>query len=204
MTTITATLFNYNFFLGLHIISMLSWMAGLFYVVRLFVYHSEALEQVAKKPGAAEIESEPAETKVLLAQFSLMERRLLGVIASPAMILTIITGFYIAIVSGAFAQSWLHWKLMLVFALVIYHFYSVGLMLKLRRGRVVMRSRYIRLFNEIAPVIFVGIVFLVTYKQPMLAVGGASVVIGVVLFIYLLFLLGKRLRGRTGDELGTD
>ncbi len=180
-------LYSYHFSFGIHIIAVVSWMAALFYVGRLFVYHQEALNTAdGAEPLTPEVRA------ALQKQYSSMERRLLSIIASPALVLTIVFGLDLALRSNAFAQSWIHWKMMLVIALVGYHMCAVGIMLKLRRSQPTMSSRQLRLFNEVAPMLFTGIVFLAIFKQPLPALIATLIVIGVVTLSYLFIRLLSR------------
>ncbi len=154
-------LYSHHFSLGIHIIAMVSWMAALFLAGQLLTYHRKALSTAdGAKPLTPEVRA------ALQKQYSFMERRLLSVIATPALMLTIAFGIELALRSNAFAQSWIHWKMMLVIALVGYHMYAVGIMLKLRRSQPVMSSRRLHLFIKLMGImLFMGIILLAIYKQ---------------------------------------
>ena len=132
---------------ALHVIAVISWMAGLLYLPRLFVYHCEA-----------EAASEQAET------FKVMEQRLLRFIMNPAMIVVWVTGPWLAWAQGMLADRWLWAKLALVLVLTGYH-HALGAWRKdfaadrNRRG-----PRFYRLANEVPTVLMIAIVVLVVVK----------------------------------------
>ena len=97
---------------ALHIIFVVSWFAGLFYVVRLFIYHVEAQDK------------DKVEKEILSNQFEIMERRLWWIITTPAMLLTIIFGIWmILLIPDYINATWMHIKLCFVLLLLIYHFF---------------------------------------------------------------------------------
>ena len=139
----------YLFFKSLHLIAVISWMAGLLYLPRIFVYHVENLQ----KNQAVEI-------------FLTMERRLYFYIMYPAMILSWIFGLLlISIIDFSnLSLLWLQLKLLLVVLLTIYHFY-LGICLKnLKENTNKRSSRFFRIINEIPTVLLIFIVFVVVFK----------------------------------------
>ncbi|MCF6199253.1 MAG: protoporphyrinogen oxidase HemJ [Hyphomicrobiaceae bacterium] len=132
---------------ALHVISIIAWMAGLFYLPRLFVYHSQ------QKSGS--------ETSEL---FKLMERRLLKVIMNPAMISSWIFGFIIAAKSHAFSQPWFHVKLLLVIVLTIFHIMLGKWRKDFEADNNQRTEGFYRLINEVPTVLMVIIVVLVFVK----------------------------------------
>ncbi len=132
---------------ALHIITVIAWFAGLFYLPRLFVYHADA------KPG-----SELSET------FKLMEQRLLRFILTPAMAAVWITGLSLAWVQGAYADGWLHAKLALVVLLSGYQ----GALSRWARDFAADRNthpaKFYRIANEVPTLFLVAIVILVVVK----------------------------------------
>jgi putative membrane protein len=132
---------------ALHIFSVIAWMAGLFYLPRLFVYHADA------KRG-----SELSET------FKVMERRLLKGIMNPAMIATWITGLYVAYAFGYFRDGWLHGKLALVLILSGYHGYLVRRVRAFAEDRNDKGNRFYRVLNEVPTLLLLGILVLVVVK----------------------------------------
>ena len=102
---------DFNTLKALHIIFVVSWFAGLFYIVRLFIYHTEA----QNRQGEAK--------KILSDQFEIMEKRLWWIITTPAMILSIIFGAWMLLLIPAYLEAnWMHAKLGFVMLLLIYHF----------------------------------------------------------------------------------
>lgn len=132
---------------AVHIIAVVVWMAGLFYLPRLFVYHA------ASKPG-----SEQSET------FKVMERRLLRVIINPASIVVWITGPYLAWVWGMYLDGWLIAKFVLVVALTALH-HALAIWRKhFAEDRNRHDQRFYRIVNEVPTLLLIGIVILVVVK----------------------------------------
>jgi len=135
----------YSWLKAFHLIAVISWMAGLLYLPRLFVYHC------GQAPGSPASET-----------FKVMERRLLRYIMNPAMIATFILGFWLIweLGSGAWAMGWLHAKLTLVVLLAVVH----GLMARWRRDFELDRNqrtaRFFRVVNEVPTLLMIGIVIL--------------------------------------------
>ena len=98
----------YVYVKALHIISVISWFAGLVYLGRVFIYHREASDK-------SELES-----KVLISQFSIMEKRVLNYICHPAMCLSFIFGLYMLFYAKIYYQNWFHFKFVLIILLFIY------------------------------------------------------------------------------------
>ncbi len=128
---------------ALHIMAFTAWMAGLWYLPRLFVYHS----QVA--PG-----SEASE------KYKLMERRLLRGITTPAMVATLLFGISLGIVQGQWTEGWLHAKTALVLLLVASHGAMVRFVKAFAADRRPASERWFRGFNEVPTVLFIAIVIL--------------------------------------------
>jgi putative membrane protein len=139
---------------ALHIIFVVSWFAGLFYMVRLFIYHVEAN---GKTPEVAHILSE---------QFKVMERKLWFIITTPAMVLTIVFGTWMLIINPGYLYApWMHVKLGFVFLLLIYHAICHKVMLDLKADKMKWKSTQLRLWNELATLFLVIIVFVVVLKD---------------------------------------
>jgi len=139
----------YLLFKSLHLIAVISWMAGLLYLPRIFVYHVENSE----KKEATEI-------------FEIMEKRLYFYIMRPAMILSWLFGIILIYISGIdiFSQLWMHIKLGLVVLLTIYHEY-LGVCLKsLKLKTNTKTSKFFRIINEVPTVILIFIIFVVIFK----------------------------------------
>ena len=137
---------------ALHLVSMVAWFAGLFYIVRLFVYIAEAHDRTAE------------EASILRPQLELMARRLWFGITWPAAIATVVFG------TGMIhyfwpPPRWLWVKLALVGVLVTYHLICHWMNRQLQAGVVPMSSRNLRIWNEVATLLLVGIVFVVVLKD---------------------------------------
>lgn len=132
---------------ALHVIAIISWMAGLLYLPRLFVYHAEA--------GAGAPQGET---------FKIMERRLYRYIMTPAMTVAWITGLFLAIDGGAFQQPWFHVKAALVVLLSAVHLHDGVLLRSFATDANVHSSRYFRIVNEIPTLLMIGIVCLAIVK----------------------------------------
>lgn len=137
----------YPWIKALHVIAIISWMAGMLYLPRLFVYHSEA----AVGSPQSEI-------------FKVMEGRLLRLIINPAMIFAWVLGLWLAWRGGYWAAPWFHGKLVLVVLLSGLHGHLSAATRAFREDRNVKAPRYWRIVNEIPAVLMVGIVILVIVK----------------------------------------
>ncbi|MFM7595306.1 MAG: CopD family protein [Flavobacteriales bacterium] len=145
---------NVGIIKALHIIFMVSWFAGLFYVVRLFIYHVEANSK------------EDPEKSILSKQFSIMERRLWWVITTPAMILTVLFGVLMIIAFPEYLkQVYMHLKLAFVILLLVYHFICQKIYSDLRAERFFWGSGALRVWNEVATLLLVIIVFIIVLKD---------------------------------------
>jgi protoporphyrinogen IX oxidase len=167
----------YNYIKSLHLIFVITWFAGLFYIVRLFVYHAEAKQ----KP-------EP-EQQILIKQYQLMQYRLWYIITWPSAILASFFAFWMLFFTDAggvwLSQSWMHVKLGFVFLLYLYHLKCHQIFLQLQRDEVKHSSGFFRIWNEGATIILFAVVFLVILKN---AVNWIYGVIGIILFSVLLML----------------
>jgi len=131
----------------LHILAVISWMVGMLYMPRLFVYHAEA------GPGSPQA-----------ATFAVMERRLQKAIMLPALIVTWITGLWLAVAGHWFASGWLHGKLLLVVILTGVHGFLARERKKLTAGTSTYSSKFFRVVNEVPTLLLIGIVILVVVK----------------------------------------
>ncbi len=171
-TVLISSFMVYLYVKSLHIIFVVSWFAGLFYLPRLFVYHTEA----QAKPEV--------ERDILSRALSTWESRLFNAIMTPAMWLTLLSGATMLWLNpGWLSQGWMHIKLTFVAALLIFHFYTRSILLQLRQGTFRHSSLQLRLFNELATVILFAIVFLVILKNTMDWIWGVA---GVLVFAALI------------------
>ena len=176
---------NYNVWKALHIIFVVSWFAGLFYIVRLFIYHTEA-----------NIRPE-VEKKVLQDQFNIMQKRLWYVITTPAMVGTVLFGTLMLCAQPFhLTQPWMHIKLTFVGILLVYHFICQGIMYKLANGKSKWKSSHLRLWNELATLILVAVVFLVIMKTSLGMIGGTLGFFGVAIGLMIGIKLYKKLNAK--------
>ena len=178
----------YNYLKSLHIIFVVTWFAGLFYIVRLFVYQIEA----ADKPSP--------EKEILQKQYNLMAYRLWYIITWPSAIITFFVAFWLLLFTDLgkswLQMPWMHVKLCFVFLLYLYHFRCHQIFKQLQRNEVKYTTNYMRIWNEGATLILFAVVFLVEIKNAFNWVYG---VIGIFLFsiiIMLGFRFYKRIRER--------
>lgn len=144
----------YYWFKSFHIIGVVVWFAGLFYLVRLFIYHVEA-----------DAEPEPA-ASILKGQYELMEKRLYRIITTPGMILAVVMAIALLVNNPDWLkQGWMHAKLGFVALLLFYHHYCARLMKQLWRGECKWSSKQLRALNEAPTLLLVVIVMLVIFKD---------------------------------------
>ena len=137
----------YDWLKALHVIAVIAWMAGMLYLPRLFVYHSEAPK--------GSIQSDT---------FKIMERRLLKALMTPAMVATWILGLVLAWQGGWWTAGWLHGKLLLVLILSGLHGIYVRRLKEFADDRNTRPPRYYRILNEVPTLLMIGIVILVIVK----------------------------------------
>ena len=144
----------YYWFKAFHLIGIVVWFAGLFYLVRLFVYHAEASQQ-----------PEPAQT-ILKDQYQLMEKRLYSIITTPGMLLTVAMAAGLIYTEPEVIKSgWLHIKLALVVVLIGYHHFCGRIMKKLAKGECNWSGQQFRALNEAPTILLVAIVLLAVFKN---------------------------------------
>ena len=141
-----------NFYLlykSLHLIAVISWMAGLLYLPRIFVYHAETKDNEDKNNT-----------------FKVMERRLLVYIMNPAMIVSWIFGILLIHTIGMdnFGSLWLQLKLVFVIILTIYHFYLFQCLRKFVENNNSHSPKFYRIINEIPTVLLIGVILVVVFK----------------------------------------
>jgi putative membrane protein len=145
---------EYLYIKSLHIIFIVTWFAGLFYMVRLFVYHAES-----------ELKPEP-EKSILQKQYKIMEKRLWYAITWPSLVLTLIFGGWLLWLNPYFlSEGYFILKLCFVAGLILYHMQCHVIFKRLQRDDVKITSFKMRLFNEIPTVILFAVVFLIVLKS---------------------------------------
>ena len=186
------------FFKALHVVGFVAWFAGLFYLVRMFVYHEEAADK------------EEPERSILQAQFNLMEWRVYRIICNPAMMITWVAGL-VMLALGIFSAAvpnyltgdigtggWMHVKLLLLVLLTIYHLWSKRIIRRLEAGERPFSSWQYRLLNEFPTLFLISISYIAVYGK-----GGtlnyAYLFGGIFLFIGLLYL-GAKLYKRSRER----
>ena len=139
---------TYLLFKSLHLIAVISWMAGLLYLPRIFVYHSEN------------------DNEIITSVFKTMEKKLYYYIMTPAMILSWFFGLILIHEIGfnQLANLWLQLKLLFVILLTIYHFYLGSLLTKFKSDLNEKTSKFYRYINEIPTLLLILIVFIVIFK----------------------------------------
>ena len=143
---------TYLLFKSIHLIAVISWMAGLLYLPRIFVYHSEAIKN--------------NKSEDLMETFKVMERRLLVYIMNPAMIVSWIFGVLLIHTIGMenFSSLWLQLKLFFVVILTIYHFFLFQCLRKFAENNNSFSPKFYRIINEIPTVLLILIVIIVVFK----------------------------------------
>ncbi len=134
---------------SLHVIGMVAWFAGLFYLPRLFVYHVDCTDEPGRR------------------RFEIMERRLYRAIMTPAAVVTVLAGLALLVDYAWAAYSkagWLHVKLTLVAGLVVYHWLCGRYLANLRDGRNRHSARFYRVFNEVPTLVLIAVVCLTIVK----------------------------------------
>lgn len=138
---------SYRWFKALHVVAIISWMAGLLYLPRLFVYHADA------ESGSVQSET-----------FKIMERRLLRAIMTPAMVVSWAVGLWLAHAHGYWSSGWFHGKLALVVLMTGIHMVLARQVRLFANDANVRQQRYFRIVNEIPTLLMIGIVILVIVK----------------------------------------
>lgn len=169
----------------MHLIFVVTWFAGLFYIPRLFIYHIEANE----KPSP--------EKEILTEQLKLMTKRLWFIITWPSAILcTLFAVWLLVLMPGWLQQPWMHVKLGFVLLLFVYHIRCHLIFKQLQRDEVKYTSQYMRIWNEVATLVLFAVTFLVILKNAFNWIYG---VVGIVL-LGILLMLGIRLYKRIRDK----
>ena len=174
---------------SLHIIFVVTWFAGLFYIVRLFVYHAEA----AAKP-------EP-DRSILTKQYQLMEWRLWYIISWPSMVLALGSGIWMLyLVPGYLSEGFMHVKLALVGLLVIYHAYCHFQFKRLQSGRIALSSNGFRMLNEAPTLLLIAIVFIIVMRSTIDWIWGVVGIMGLAMVLMLAIRLYKRVREKNEEN----
>lgn len=171
----------YDYIKALHLIFVITWFAGLFYIPRLFIYHIEASQK-----------SSP-EKEILTQQLQLMTKRLWYIITWPSAVLaTLFAVWLLLLMPGWLQQPWMHVKLAFVVLLIAYHLKNHQIFKQLQRDEVKYTSNFMRIWNEGATLILFAVVFLVILKDAFNWIFG---VVG-ILVLGILLMLGIKLYKR--------
>ncbi|EPR68603.1 CopD family protein [Cyclobacterium qasimii] len=164
----------FEYIKALHIIFIVTWFAGLFYIVRLFIYQTEALDRPEN------------EKNILKPQLDLMASRLWYIITWPSAVLTLIFGSWVLYYNpGYLSMPFMHAKLAFVLLLYLYHFRCHYIFKSLQNGVAVWNSSKLRLWNEIATLLLFAIVFLIVLKSLINMLWGITglVLLGITLML---------------------
>ncbi|MBC8755207.1 CopD family protein [Kordia sp. YSTF-M3] len=179
---------EYNYIKSLHLIFVVTWFAGLFYIPRLFVYQIEAFH----KPSP--------EKEILGKQLKLMAKRLWFIITWPSAILATIFAIWLLILIPSWLdQGWMHVKLAFVFLLFLYQFKTHQMFKQLQRDEVKYTSNFMRIWNEGATFILFAVVFLVILKSAINWIFGVIGILVLGIVLMLGFKLYKRVREKNPE-----
>ena len=177
----------FNVAKSLHIIFMVSWFAGLFYIPRLFIYQAEAMDLPENERSA------------VIYQLKIMARRLWFIITWPAMIITVLTGTTLLVLVPGFLQApWMHVKLGFVFLLLLYHFSLHIIFKRQQNDKYPMTSGQLRFYNELVTVLLFAIVFTVVFKSTMSWAYGVGGILVLSVVLTIAIMLYRRARKRKG------
>ena len=173
----------YNYIKSLHLIFVITWFAGLFYIPRIFIYHIEATKKTA------------TEKQILTAQLKIMAKRLWFIITWPSAILAIIFGSWLLVlVPYWLEQPWMHAKLGFVALLSIYHLKTHFIFKELQADKIKYSSNFMRIWNEGATLILFAVVFLVLLKSTLNMAYGMLGLVGLAVVLMLGIKLYKKTR----------
>ncbi|WP_115126215.1 protoporphyrinogen oxidase HemJ [Synechococcus sp. GEYO] len=162
----------YLWFKTLHIVGVVVWFAGLFYLVRLFIYHVEAEEL------------EPELRVPFQQQYSLMEKRLANIITTPGMVVAVSMAICLLIAQPAWLQQgWMHAKLAFVAALLAYHAFCYRVMGQLQAGTFSWNGKQLRALNELPTLLLVIVVMLVVFKTQFPTSAATWFIVALVVFM---------------------
>lgn len=173
----------YLYLKALHIIFVVCWFAGLFYIVRLFVYYAEA-----------QTKCDP-EKQILMNQYKMMTARLWSIITYPAAILATIFGIWMLVVNPALLQApWMHVKLLFVVLLWLYHFRCGQFVNQIKNETLSKTGSFFRIWNEGATIILFAVIFIVILKSAFSWIFGVVGLLALAMLLMLGIRLYKRIR----------
>jgi len=175
----------YNYIKSLHLIFVITWFAGLFYIPRLFIYHIEAQDK------------DSTEREILSNQFKIMTKRLWFIITWPSAILATLFAIILLILQPVWLQQdWMHVKLAFVLLLFFYHFKCHQIFKQLQRNIFKWSSYKMRLFNEGSTLILFSVVFLVILKNSFNWIFGVAGIFVLGILLMLGIKIYKRIRNK--------
>jgi putative membrane protein len=180
---ITDVMENYLIIKSLHIIFVVTWFAGLFYMFRLFVYHAEAARK--EEPAAG----------ILMNQYTIMEKRLWYAITWPSCILTLLFGFWLMYLQPGYLKTpWMHIKLFFVLLLFLYQLYGQKVIREIQLTPLKYTSIAMRFWNEVPTIILIAVVFIVVMKDSVSWLWGTAGIIGTAIVLTLVIKAYKKRR----------
>jgi putative membrane protein len=181
--------FNIKYVLALHIIFVVSWFAGLFYIIRLFIYHAESRTK-----------GEP-ERSILEKQYKLMEWRLWYIITWPAALLTLVFGTWMVVYThGYLSQPWMHVKLSMVGGLYLYQLYCHNIFKKFQNDEETWGSVKLRIWNEVATLFLFAIVFVVVLKDSVTWIWGLGCLVMLSIVMMVAIKIYGKARSKSDNE----
>ncbi len=180
---------NYYFYIkALHLIFVITWFAGLFYIPRLFVYQIEAFH----KPSP--------DKEILGKQLKLMAKRLWFIITWPSGVLAVFFAIWLLILAPSFLlQSWMHLKLTFVVLLILYHLKSHQIYKQLQNDVVKYSSTRMRIWNEGATIILFSVIFLVILRDSISWIFGVVGILSLGILLMLGIRLYKKIRNKNPE-----
>jgi len=183
----------YLWFKALHIIGVIVWFSGLFYLVRLFIYHEES-------------RSMEDELKIAFNnQYTLMEKRLANIITTPGMILALSMAICMVIMQPSWlSEKWLQIKISFVLGLVIYHYVCYKIMNSLQNGTSTISAKNLRLLNELPTLLLFIIVLLVIFKNNFPTSIATWSVFGLIIFMLASIQLYAKIRKKNEQKINNE
>ncbi len=180
----------YLWFKSLHIIGVIVWFSGLFYLVRLFIYHEES-------------RSMEHELKIAFNnQYTLMEKRLANIITTPGMILALSMAICMVIMQPSWlTEKWLQIKISFVLGLVIYHYFCYKIMNSLQNGTSNISAKNLRLLNELPTLLLFIIVLLVIFKNNFPTSIATWSIVGLIIFMLASIQLYAKIRKKNEQKI---
>lgn len=176
---------TYLYLKSLHIIFVVTWFSGLFYMVRLFIYTTEAHHK------------EEPDRSILLPQLLLMQKRLWYIISWPSAVITLLLGTWLAVEGYFWLQPWFHLKVLFVIGLFLYHVLCHKLFVQMKNNVFRYNSTQLRIWNEVATLLLFAIVFIVVLKSTLSWVWGVAGLLLIGLLLMLGIKMYKKFRNDT-------